>query len=126
MAPRSEILGLEKIVDRDGSLDRLGGDEALYKEICEVFISDSGNIVTQLKTGLNSRNQDELVRALHSLKGASANIGAEKLSRISGDLELVAKKGDFDEVGSKVSVLEKSLAELLGELHKQKEDSKSD
>lgn len=116
MSANSEILGPEKVIDKAGSLERLGGDEDLYKEVCEIFVTDSKNNIERLKTVLSNKDQEDSTRRLHSLKGAAANIGGVKLSRIAGELEILAREGKLLEIEDKYEVLKESLEELLEEL----------
>jgi len=116
MKKDSEILGPEKVLDREDSLGRLGGDEELYKEVCDIFLSDSPANLEILRNSLADNQSAESIRRLHSFKGAAANIGAMKLSRVAGELEVLASSGKLEEVSSKFQILEDTLSELLSEL----------
>lgn len=67
------------ILDRAGALDRIGGDEDLYQEVIELFSHDTPLQIGILKQALQSMDRVLGERQAHSLKSASASIGAEAL-----------------------------------------------
>jgi len=74
-------------VDFASGIDRLGGKQANFKHILEIFLvnhKNDHNIIHQL---LAIGNVAEAKNLLHTLKGISANIGAIKLNEVSLRLE---------------------------------------
>jgi CheY-like chemotaxis protein len=75
------------------ALNRLGGDVALYNKVLNSFAKDMAWIPAQLSTHLKSGNQKEVSRALHTLKGLAATVGAMQLSQIAAEGEMRLKNG---------------------------------
>ncbi|MBF0213848.1 MAG: response regulator [Magnetococcales bacterium] len=73
--PFQELPGLNVA---DG-LDRSVGNPRLYRSLLLQFLSDHSQDVQQMLTALEAGFHDEAHRLLHGLKGASGNIGAERL-----------------------------------------------
>lgn len=67
-------------VDTRAGLSRVMGDAALYKKL----LSDFANTYGALEI---SPKQEDFKRIIHTIKGLSANIGAETLSDVSKTLE---------------------------------------
>ncbi|MDR0355838.1 MAG: response regulator [Deltaproteobacteria bacterium] len=88
---------VEGDVDLDLGIRRSGGDLEKYCEILAVFVRDVEELSRSLKVPSgNDREKDRenLIIAVHALKTASANIGAETLSNMAAKLEERGRKGE--------------------------------
>ncbi|MBL8863843.1 MAG: Hpt domain-containing protein [Planctomycetes bacterium] len=74
-------------------LRELGGqdDPGLLVEVIGMFLADAPARIRDLELGLASGDIELLERAAHSLKSASANVGASKLSSICRQIEEIAR-----------------------------------
>jgi len=75
------------LLDVQGSLDNLGGDLDLYREIVGMFVESAPEIVQGIVAALET---GELVLAgqhAHNLKGMAANIGAQRLADIASIIQ---------------------------------------
>jgi len=70
-----------------------GGGLGLIKEIMTVYLDSSLGLLRQVEQGLIAGDADALRRAAHSLKSSSANVGAEKLSKLFLELEVMGRDG---------------------------------
>jgi two-component system sensor histidine kinase/response regulator len=68
-------------LDIDGALARVGGDHAIYASVLEAFALEIAH-VPPLTT-----------RAMHTLKGLAATVGARHLSSVAAQLEQALKAG---------------------------------
>jgi HPt (histidine-containing phosphotransfer) domain-containing protein len=75
------------------ALNRLGGDLVLYKKVLQSFTKDMVWVPAQLSSYLKSGNSQEAGRALHTLKGLAATVGAMHLSRCAAQGEARLKNG---------------------------------
>jgi len=73
-----------KLLDRDGSLQRMGGDEKLLKDMAKYFLQDAPELLQILQ---QQRVGDAAERAAHSLRGLSANFGAKPVMEVAAKLE---------------------------------------
>ncbi len=91
------------VFDRNGALARLDGDEELYKMVIETYVEDIPLQIDNLRKAAETGNAEEVRRLAHSIKGASANIGALAIRDLALDLESrvalegVAAAGGFAE-----------------------------
>lgn len=104
--------GGSTIFDRNGFLARLNGNEEALIEILQVFMKSAPEKIRALKDFLTNRAQEPLALQAHSLSGAAANIGAERLRRLAKDLEQAAETGDFPEAEKIVTLISDEFALL--------------
>ena len=92
-------------------LRELGGedDPGLLLELVELYLGDAPQRMAEIERALASGDWKLLERAAHTLKSASANIGALGLSSICQELELQARTRDPQRCAS----LRHSSAECL-------------
>jgi len=81
------------VFDRAGFLDRVMGDEELGREIIGEFLEDITAQIKVLEDWKNDGDVEELRRQAHSIKGASANVGATAMRKAAADMEEAAKAG---------------------------------
>ena len=78
------------IVDSQSVLDRLDGDQDLYNELIEIYFGDLPKQMQILCDGFAAGDAKIVERQAHSLKSASANIGAERVRAVAFDIEQLA------------------------------------
>ena len=67
------------IFDRAALLSRLLNDEELLDEIIVIFTQEMAHHLNLLKQSLDARDIEEAKRHSHTIKGASANVNAERI-----------------------------------------------
>lgn len=92
------------------------GDLPTINELLDLFLSDSPELIEQMRSGIAESNIEQVRRAAHSLKSNSASFGARKLSGASRDLEMLAKGGSLNDAASKLDAIEAEYTQLLPEL----------
>lgn len=70
-------------------LKDLGGDDdpGLFLELIDMFLQDAPQRMDEIHRGLAERDMRLLERAAHTLKSASANVGAMSLSSVCRRME---------------------------------------
>lgn len=78
------------------ALRELGGveDPGLLVELIDLYLSDAPQRMAEIESSLASGDWALLERAAHTLKSASANIGALGLSELCRQLECQARRRD--------------------------------
>jgi two-component system sensor histidine kinase/response regulator len=76
----------------------LDGDEEAAAEIIAEFLDDASRQIAALGRAVASGDQSLVLQHAHALKGASANVGAKTLRRLSAQLEEQAGGGTLDGV----------------------------
>ena len=100
------------IFDMAGLIDRLLGDKDLAHEILDGFIADIPHNFNTLKEALDNEDAILIQEQAHSLKGASASVGAMALEKIAYQIELAGKAKDMIKAGSLISELENQFETL--------------
>lgn len=81
-----------------------GGDR-LRSQMIHLFLESTPDRIRQIREGLE-RDEVELVeRGAHSLKSSAANLGAERLRELSGEMEERAHRGDLAGAGALLAPL---------------------
>ena len=75
------------VINLDLALELVAGKVSLYIKIIKMFVTNQNNIFEEIKTALESGNRKKAIQLAHTLKGVSATLGAEKLSRDAALLE---------------------------------------
>jgi CheY-like chemotaxis protein/HPt (histidine-containing phosphotransfer) domain-containing protein len=80
-------------LDQEGALARVGGDHDIYATVLQAFASEVRQAPDQVTGFLAEGDPVAAARALHTLKGLSATVGARHLSAVAADLEQQVKRG---------------------------------
>ena len=102
--------GSDGSFDPEGLLQRAGGDWALAREVINMFLEDTPEVLTQMLEALTQKNFDAIGRAAHRLKGAAANLEARDLAKTASAIEQAAKDGKVSE--EDVGRLQKGVDDL--------------
>jgi PAS domain S-box-containing protein len=90
-------------------LERLMGDEELLKVILDIFVADIPLQIQALKAFLASGDVSGVERQAHTIKGASANVAAERLRAVAIEMEKAAFAQDMTAVDSLMKELERQF-----------------
>ena len=108
----SDIEPVKDIFDKAGLLDRLMGDEELANEILGEFLEDAPRKFIALKEALDKGDTGLVQREAHTLKGASANIGAVALQEMACQIEIAGEARDLVKASSLAAQLDKQFEVL--------------
>jgi HPt (histidine-containing phosphotransfer) domain-containing protein len=104
----------EGILDNDAieALRALGDDDDEFlSEIVEVYLTDAPGRIAEMRRTLSEGNQENLIRAAHSLKGSSANVGAIRVRAAAEKIEHAARHGELAGLGTSIDGVEPLLQE---------------
>lgn len=99
-----------EIFDRAAALARLEGDGDLLAMVVASFLEDVPRDLAGLRSALAQGKSQEAGRHAHSIKGASANVGAEALRRIAARLEQQLHEGMTERGRAAIPELERHLS----------------
>jgi CheY-like chemotaxis protein/HPt (histidine-containing phosphotransfer) domain-containing protein len=94
------------VFDKAGMMARLMDDEDLAQMVVEGFLKDIPLQIAALKGYLESGDAAGAERQAHTIKGASANVGGERLLEVAFEMEKSAKAGDLSTVAGHMAELE--------------------
>ena len=102
-------------IDVGEALQRIGGNEDLFKELLLDFGTQFGSAVEEIRSALG-RGDTELARRLvHTLKGTAGNLSAKSLQAAALALE-TAIKGESGEDEELIERVDRALEEVLGDI----------
>jgi CheY-like chemotaxis protein len=81
-------------LDIEAALHRLGGNAALLATLLHGFAHDVVLQPLLLRDHLEASRQEDAIRALHTLKGLAATVGANHLAQVVRQLEIDIQRGN--------------------------------
>lgn len=111
------------VFDRAALHDLLDGDESLCNELLNAFLQDMPVQFEKLKEALEGNDPRLVERQAHTIKGASANIGAHALSFAALEVETAGKDLDLNRARLCFSKLRIELERLRTALSSRESDS---
>lgn len=97
----------DKVMD-----ELLMDDRELAVTVLQAFLEDTPRQIETLKEHAAAGDIRKVERGAHTIKGAAANIGAERLRLIAYEMELRGKADDLPSMQQKLPELEESFREL--------------
>ena len=83
-------------INRSAILARIGGDEALLRELAQLFLAESQETLAEIKAAVACGDAPSLQRSAHKLKGAIGIFAATDAFEAAHQLELYGRTGDFE------------------------------
>jgi two-component system sensor histidine kinase/response regulator len=111
-SPATAATQLEQVFEEHVLLELLGGDREAAEEIAHEFLTDLPLQVAALRAALDGGDQDAARRQAHTLKGASANVGASALRAVALRVETAAAEGDLALAGGLQEELQRQVGLL--------------
>ncbi|MCY3788580.1 MAG: response regulator, partial [Gemmatimonadetes bacterium] len=97
----------------DAALENVGGDEAMLRELAEMFFAECPKLMQQIREHIASEDGPELRRAAHTLKGSAHVFGAAAAAEAAHRLEEIGREEAFADAEEALALLEDELARLL-------------
>jgi histidine phosphotransfer protein HptB len=89
-------------------------------ELIDTFLDDGPKLISQMKAALKAKDAESFRRAAHSLKSNSATFGANHLSALARELEIIGKENKLGETGDRLTALEQNYQSIERELQRLK------
>jgi len=97
------------IFDKPALMKRLMDDEDLAREVISTYLNEIPIQFQELKKCLESNDTAGTERHVHTIKGASANLGCEALRAVASQLEKSCKNGDLTAVHNGIGEMERQF-----------------
>ncbi len=111
----------EPTFDRSSALERLGGDEQLFRELAAYFREDAIVELARIEQAMENEDWKAARIAAHSLKGLAANFSAPATTDAARETEEAASVGDgkrvrslFPRLQCEVEQLSRALLDVTG------------
>ena len=108
----SPIEGIDPVL----GLERLGGDQNLFRRLLILFLKDQTDVVKTIQSNLEKGDLKTAQKVVNGLKNASGNIGALSLQQSADLLEKAILKGDKKEWIGSMKVFTETVQPLLDRL----------
>jgi two-component system, sensor histidine kinase and response regulator len=102
--------------DKTEALERLGGDEDLLRELCQIFVDESPKLLQKLRQGIADADADAVMRAAHGLKGELGYLGAPEATDAARELEDMGSQKNLSRAAEVFPVLDREFAALYAAL----------
>jgi len=93
MAPVDVAPEVARVLDLEGTLENLGGDPELLKELLDYFLELAPGQLDELGAAVEAGDTAAVDLQAHAMKGGAANVGAVRVSATARELEMLAKGG---------------------------------
>ncbi|MDI9616858.1 MAG: PAS domain S-box protein [Methanothrix sp.] len=94
------------------------GEPDVVAELGAIFLSNAPSRIASMHEALEGSDPEALRRAAHSMKSASASIGALHLSRICAEIEALGREAKLDEVKGMMRALDAEFERVRRELER--------
>jgi two-component system sensor histidine kinase/response regulator len=98
------------------ALERVGGDDALLRELAALFIEESSGALDHLRQAVEAHKLTAIQHLAHTLKGAASNFCADRTCEAALRLEMLGRAGTLDGVGPALAELESAMSSLCPQL----------
>lgn len=98
----ANLLTTEKPIDYQYNIGEIARKMFLDESDIIILVNDFYNLlpehISNITTALNKKDKSELKKALHNLKGASANLRFKEAAKELATMETYASSGEFDKI----------------------------
>jgi HPt (histidine-containing phosphotransfer) domain-containing protein len=100
------------VLDLTYLMEAADGDAGFIAEILGDYLREMNKYLAEVEMCLEKHDLGLMVRAAHTMKGASANVGAARVRETASRLETQAKKGSLEGGASLVSILHQEVSRV--------------
>jgi CheY-like chemotaxis protein len=100
------------VIDLAQALEGAGGDAALLRELCAVFLRESPRLTEDLLRALQREDAELACRLAHQLKHSAATLAAHQVQARAGSIEVNAAERKLHELSLAVAPLKREIREL--------------
>lgn len=90
--------------------DLSAGDDSFLREIIQTYLEDTPKRIEEVRLAIGSSDTTGFIRATHTIKGSSSNLGTERLRRTAERFEHGARKNGLIEMEQAAAELEAEFA----------------
>ena len=101
-------------IDRAVMLERLGGDEALARDLVTMFLQNATGLLDQMRNGLQQHNTAPVVELARRLGGSAASLAAQATADAAFAVQRASEAGDVSGARSALEALSHQIHRLRG------------
>jgi HPt (histidine-containing phosphotransfer) domain-containing protein len=95
-----------------------GDNDEFLRDITGIFLEDTPLRIAELDQSLAKADLPTFIRAAHTIKGSSSNLGALALRAVAERLEYQSRRSGLEGVANDLATLKTEFANLQVELRK--------
>ena len=103
----------DSVLDVGQALERMEGDRELLEELAHLFTDEWPKSAAEIEAALKAHDAKLLERLAHGLKGAAANVGAERLSTSALEMEKMSAARNLKSIPAQWEIAKEEAAALL-------------
>jgi PAS domain S-box-containing protein len=115
-SPTGSERGAPSVVDTSELESLVQGDDAVLREVLELFVEQTPALVDDISRSLDARDWSAAERGAHRLKGSLLTLGASDAAAIASRLEIAARETPSPEIGREWELLRVQLDRISQEL----------
>lgn len=104
--------GVQGVWDRAGFMARLMNDEESARSVIKVFLDNIPQQIQSLRDYVYNGDIAAVERMAHTIKGASANVGGDRMATAALEIEKAAKNSETDSLANCMATLENEFNDL--------------
>jgi len=108
----TEHNSIVEIFDRKVLLEEFEDDMECLKELVDLFIQKSPEMLSNVKKAVENQDRNMLCNAAHSFRGAISNFRAQPAEKAAEVLELMGEEGNLAQSENALKNLELELKKL--------------
>ncbi|NCD24002.1 MAG: Hpt domain-containing protein [Deltaproteobacteria bacterium] len=112
------IVSAEPVLAIEETLERMSGDKELLVNLFALYQTDAPKKLENIAQSAAETDYVLVGRLAHSLKGASATVGAARMCQLAIALEQAAKASDSAAVAQKLEAIREACADTLEEMRR--------
>ena len=101
-----------EVFDKSGFLERLGGDESLFRKLLRMFLDDAPVQIERMQQHLKDEDLAGVQLRAHSLKGVAMSIGGTAMQKVAFEIEVAASNRELERTRGLIPKLQKELERL--------------
>ncbi len=104
------------LLELDSAVNRLGGDQELFREFAAIFMQDAPALLDQIETSIDNGNHEQLAKSAHALKGLMMNFGARPCVQLALQFEHAGRERRTESMAAQLQQLGQLYEQLRKEL----------
>ncbi|MFH1103200.1 MAG: Hpt domain-containing protein [Pseudomonadota bacterium] len=97
--------------------DDLGFDLEEFKELVELFVDTGSADLNSMFSAIEEKNVEKAAKAIHSLKGASGNLGFIEIHQIAKKMEIDARNNRLEEISEPAKLIREKMKAISDQLN---------
>jgi CheY-like chemotaxis protein/HPt (histidine-containing phosphotransfer) domain-containing protein len=99
-------------LDLDRAIQEFMGQKEILLAVLQTFINSAGPKIDTIRQAVKGADYDVIGSEAHAIKGAAANLTADRLARLAADLEQAAEDQQPNRIGELADKLEREFHHL--------------